>query len=67
MPVSVYYVTLTKDSNHRFSAGHPKIYHSYKEWTEFSNTYKNSVILSQDRITQLKKFHHSHLIPIYIG
>lgn len=34
------------------------------DWTKFGDTYKNSVILSKDRIIQINMCHNSYLTPI---
>lgn len=66
--ISTYYAALMTDCNLRFRVAQTKwasmdITFSDDDWSEFSNTYKTSVISSRDRIINIKMFHLPHLTP----
>lgn len=66
--ISTYYAALITDSNPRFQAAQTRwaslvVPFTEGDWSEFSGTYKTSVISSRDCVIQLKIFHHSHLTP----
>lgn len=68
--ISAYYTALMTDFNPRFSIAQEKwasmdISLTEDDWTEFSDTYKNTVISSRDRVIQVKIFHQSRPRPGY--